>query len=410
MLSTALSIDRALAQVTADPLRSLPRVVFLAASSTSPVVYSSARGYAHLPSTPGPLDELAQLGATSVSDKSVFELFSAGKLVTTIAALQLVDEGRLSLDDDARAVVTELAGMKRFVKFGEDEEPVLEENNEAITVRQLMTHTAGFTYGFFHPDLDKIADKAGVGASPYCAEATKEWLFKYPLWHRPGKRFQYGLSIDWLGLVIEAVSGLPLEEYLRKRIFRLLGIDDASFAPNPSQVSMAYTPPSANELYTFSPPPPMSTSHSFGGCGLKCSALSFVRILCCLLNGGKDAESGTQLLKPETVDLMFSPQLETEQQRKDVAPLAALMEPSGLALKGANFGLGGVLVGKGHSGGRGKGSLTWSGASNNSWVVDREHDIAFVVFSDVLPFPSPAVKEVWCKVEAELYKGLKEEK
>jgi CubicO group peptidase (beta-lactamase class C family) len=141
-ISTVPALDAAIKRATADPYHLLPRAVVMAATSTAPCIYSGRGGYAQLPSRPTPADELACRGEL-ITDTSIFELYSCTKLVAAVATLQLVEQGRLGLDDDASHYVPELGEVKLFKGFDAEGELVLEENRVPITVRMLLTHTAG---------------------------------------------------------------------------------------------------------------------------------------------------------------------------------------------------------------------------------------------------------------------------
>ena len=141
-ISTARALDAAIERATADPYRLLPRAVVMAATASAPCIYSGRGGYARLPSRPTPADELARSGEP-ITDRSIFELYSCTKLVAAVATLQLVEQGRIGLDDDASRYVPELGEVKLFKGFDAEGELVLEENRVPITLRMLLTHTAG---------------------------------------------------------------------------------------------------------------------------------------------------------------------------------------------------------------------------------------------------------------------------
>lgn len=191
-LSTAAALDAAIDRATADPYRALPRAVVMAASSTSPCVCSGRGGYAQLPRRPTSADELARKGEP-ITDASIFELYSCTKLVTAITALQLVEQGRIGLDDVASDFVPALGQVRLFRRFDAEGELVLEENVVPITVRMLLTHTAGtakasslppsprvlthgpsgFAYYTHNPAVTQIAAKLGIRPMPYSFAAEK---------------------------------------------------------------------------------------------------------------------------------------------------------------------------------------------------------------------------------------------
>ncbi|BGP19083.1 hypothetical protein JCM10213v2_007170 [Rhodosporidiobolus nylandii] len=405
--ATATAIDAAIAAATADPYYSVPRLVFAAGSSSSPILYSGAGGYGRLPPSPADLDKEGE----KITADSCYELYSCTKLVGSIAALQLVEQGLISFNDDAAKYVPELAAAKVFKGWDEQDEPILEEKERAVTVRMLLTHTSGAVY-FFHAleDVNKVAKKLGINPAPYGETATPNCLYKMPLC-QPGTRWTYGTSIDWLTKIVENVTGLDLETYFQERIFRPLGITDISFNPNPSQIDMAFSPPasSPSSPYTFARNTAMSAVHRYGGAGLKGSPSSYLKLLRAILRGGA-VEDGERILKPETVELMFEPQLNEKQARDlqlaEVRGSEPFSRAAGKSLEDANWGLGGMLSGTGLASGRGARSLHWSGMANTYWVIDRANDVCFVLFSNIIPYGNDAVFAAWHEIETELYKGL----
>ncbi|GAA6041492.1 hypothetical protein JCM8097_001903 [Rhodosporidiobolus ruineniae] len=407
ILSTAPALDAAIAAATADPYRNLPRVVFMAASSSTPVLYSGKGGYARLPNSRKE-EDMKEKGEV-IQEDSIFELYSCTKLVGTIAALQLVEQGKINLDADASVYLPELKAVKLFKGWEDPEEktkPILVENNKPISCRQLITHSAGFVYYF--NDLENIpalAKALDIQATPYGEKATPEDLYKMPLLHEPGSTWKYGTSIDWLTRIVEMVSGLDLESYLQKNIFGPLGITDISFEPNPAQMDMAFGDAAdTSKPYRFAPNPPMHPQHRYGGAGLKGSAPSYLRLLRCILRGGE--LDGARILEQETVDSMFEPQLEGKPAQdlrdwvwKDSDPFS---KRAGKSLPDSNWGLGGHLSGTGLASGRGARSLAWSGAA----VIDRERDVCYTYFTNLLPWGADQVFDAWHELETQLYKGL----
>ncbi|BGP37734.1 hypothetical protein JCM10449v2_001656 [Rhodotorula kratochvilovae] len=405
MLSTAPAIDAAIREATADPYTNLPRAIVLAATSSDPALYRGFGGWAQLPEDPPKLEE----EGVPIAEDSIYELYSATKVVATVAALQLVEQGELALSDDASKYVPELKDVKIFKGFDEAGEILYEENDTPITVEMLATHTAGFLYFFLDPNVAQVAQKLGIQMIPNGPGAGRKDLVKMPLFRKPGSGFQYGPNIDWLTLVVEAVNGLDLETYFQKNIFGPLGITDISFAANPAQISMAHVDEQKGRYRFGSPDIPTGGPEHFGGAGLRGPAPSYLRFLRALLRGGE--LDGARILKEETVALMFEDHLVSDKQRADfhafgVNDQEPFSRKAGKPLPDMSFGLGGGLSGKGLASGRGAKALTWSGMANTYWVIDRERDVAFVVWTNVLPYSVQQIHDLWEKAEVELYKGL----
>ncbi|GJN88803.1 hypothetical protein Rhopal_001773-T1 [Rhodotorula paludigena] len=408
MLSAAPILDSLIAK--AD----LPRLVFLAASASEEwQIHTGTGGDARRATT--------EPNGQSVTASHVFELFSCTKLVTAVALMQLIEQGKIALDDDAATFVPEFGRVKLFKGFSDTGELVLERNETPITVRMLATHTAGFAYPYHSDTGRRIALKLGVDPFPYDAKATLGEIVDFPLMHPPGQRFTYGTSFDWLGLVIEAASGLDLEAYFQRHIFTPLGIMDASFCPPSGQIPLAYL--STAPPVRYAPSPPL-TSRPLGGCGLKTSPSSFLRILQALLRGGDGL-----FRKQESVELLSRAQLRTEEQRESLRDaVGAWVSP--WSRKGGeadmDLAIGGALTGgvgkSGEESRRGKGTLSWSGRAasyltaeapgaeqNDYWVIDRERGVCFLLWTNTLPSAHPQVIELWEKLETALYDGLEQQ-
>ncbi|GAA5836633.1 hypothetical protein JCM9279_000450 [Rhodotorula babjevae] len=429
-LSAAAALDQHLRDATIDPYRQVPRAVFLAATSDDPALYRGHAGWARLPAHEVSPEELAKAKeGTPIEEDSRFELFSCTKLCGSIAALQLVEQGRVDLHGEARQYVPEIGDLKVLKGFGEDGEPELEEQERPVTVQQLLTHTSGFIYSTWHEYGPQLEKHLGHAVAPYGKDATRDCLYRVPLFHQPGSSFHYGTSIDWLTRIVEEVSGLDLATYFQKHIFDPLDIHDLSFFDDDAQIDLADAPTSSSSTgpavptdspaptvpYTFRRPTPYSATLRYGGSGLKGSAPSYLRILRALLHGGAlddsaSTSTSSRILKPETVDLMFTPQLTAAQretyQRDQWAGGEPFSRRAGKALEDADWGLGGALTGTGLASGRSARSLHWSGMANTFWVIDREKDVAFVFFSNLLPYGNQAIFDLWEKLETDLYQGL----
>ncbi|GAA5890052.1 hypothetical protein JCM6882_009212 [Rhodosporidiobolus microsporus] len=406
-LSTAPALDAAVAEATADPYHGLPRLAVLATTSAIPVAYSSFGGFDQLPPTPGDLS-----AATKLTEDSIYSLWSCTKLVTTIAALQLVERGEVGLEDDASRWLPELKELKLFKSFKENGEAELVPVDTVVTVKQLLTHTAGFVYEYHEPML-QLTKKLGL-TLPYASDSRRESVTGMPCFFPPGERWHYGPSNDWLSLLIEKASGLDLDAYFKKYIFEPLDIHDTTYKSTPTRMTMAYEPKSPGGPYTFDAGREFSQQQYFGGSGLYGSAPSYLKILRTLLRGGK-TDSGAQLLKPETVDSMFVNYLDRAEQMEDLWAFTKTgndpwNHKGAVKVPALGYGYGGNLTREGLPSGRGKGALTWSGFANTYWVVDREKDVAFLVWTNIIPHSSPKTFEAWEKVEPLIYQGLAEQR
>src|SRR5438105_1337777 len=198
----------------------VPGVVAMAATREG-TVYQGAFGKRALPA-----------GAQMTVD-TVFWIASMTKAITSIAAMQQVEQGRLSLDEPLGKVLPELEKIMVLEGFAADGQPSLRPPKRPITLRHLLTHTAGFTYDIWSAEMGRYQEHAGVPGIIECKHVT----LQTPLLFDPGERWNYGINIDWAGKAVEEVTGKRLEQYFRDSIFEPLGMKDSSFVLRDDQRS-----------------------------------------------------------------------------------------------------------------------------------------------------------------------------
>jgi len=198
--------------------REIPGVVAMAVGEDG-VFYEGAFGLRALPD-----------GAAMTMD-TVFRIASMTKAITSVAALQLVEQGKLALDDPVPAIDPALAKPQVLVLFDRAGRPILRPARRAITLRHLLTHTAGFSYEIWNRNMLQFN---GVSKLPPMSSGRRAAL-RVPLMFDPGDRWEYGINIDWVGRLVEEVSGEHLDVYMRDHIFAPLGMDDTGFRPNDAQ-------------------------------------------------------------------------------------------------------------------------------------------------------------------------------
>ncbi|KAF5598144.1 beta-lactamase transpeptidase [Fusarium pseudoanthophilum] len=248
---------------------------------------------------------------------TTFWIASCTKLVTTIAAMQLVESGNVSLDseDDIQHILPELS---RLMVLKEDRNGVLGlvEQERKITLRMLLSHTAGFGYSFSNAKLKRWYDPIGINEFD-----CQDWdIFSQPLVNQPGTVWEYGVGIDWAGRFVERVSGLSLDEYCHLHIFQPLGVSRTTFFPTKEmKENLAFIHrrrlDGSVRLYEhghlFRKPLMASADTSretilnSGGAGLFSNPVEYCKILAMLLNQGKDSQTSRRILKTETVQGIF---------------------------------------------------------------------------------------------------------
>ena len=305
------------------------------------------------------------------------------KALTSVAALQLVEQERLRLDQTVSSVIPAFGELQLLEGFDGDE-PRLRKLSREPTIQHLLTHTSGLAYWFSNPDLKRWHDVTGA---PDPLTGLRKCL-DTPLVAEPGERWEYGVNTAWLGLVVEAVAGQPLDAYLAEHVFAPLGMNDATFTPTAAQrerlmdihVRTSDGGLAVSDLVILEDP-----ELAFGGEGAYATAGDYMRFLRALLRGGE--LDGSRILQPETVSLMLTDHLEG-------APLPEVMEsaipeltndvPSLPVRQG--WGLGLHLVMEDLPGMRRAGTGDWAGLFNSYYWVDPTTGITAAIFTQLLPF------------------------
>ena len=348
------------------------------------VRYSRALGVADVASgAPMAVDTLAQIASMT-------------KALVSVGAMQLVEQGRLSLDDDIGKVLPELANPQVLERFGADGQPQTRPARRPVTLRHLLTHTAGFGYSFIHPEVLQVYAARGM------PKAGTLDTIRMPLMFDPGERWEYGVSTDWAGLAIEAVTGERLNDYLTANLFEPLGMKDTAFRPAlPDQAAKVHirTPDGA-----LSPIPLYIGGGEFdgGGGGGTSTAPDYARFVRMLLNGGE--LDGARVLKAETV---------AEMGQNHVAPLRAgymgtampdIAQPyDTFPDQHTGWGLGFLINPEPGPNGRSPGSLAWAGIFNSYYWIDPVKGVGGVFVSQLSPFGDPGALDCFGALERMAY-------
>lgn len=312
---------------------------------------------------------------------SIWRMYSQTKPVTGVAMMILYEEGRWKLDDPVTKYVPEFAGLKVFKGMDADGKPILEPIARAATMRELMTHTAGFAYGLVTDNyVDKLYRDSGMLGAPTLSAAMTE-AARLPLAAQPGERWKYSVAVDIQGYIVEKLSGQSLPDFMQSRIFGPLGMTDTAFWVPEDKRSRLTT------LYYFNPregkllpaegfmvlPVDKPPTAANGGGGLVSTMADFTRFATMLSNGGE--LDGVRILAPATIRLMAANHL------SDVTlPTYQADNP------GRGFGLDVDVVMDPAAAGliAGKGSYGWGGAAGTWFWVDPENDVVFLGYIQVL--------------------------
>lgn len=313
----------------------------------------------------------------------VLFLASATKLIATIAALQCVDDGLLSLTGDLSSVAPELAAKQVLPAApsdnDDDKPPVLEPLQRPITLEMLLTHSSGISYDFLNPQIAQWRKKFGPPQED--KPRPVEVAFNYPLKFQPGTSWMYGPGLDWAGRIVERVTGGTLGDHVQKRICEPLGMNSAQFYPVTREdlrerlVDLNPDDPDGYGRAVVGGSADMNkhAEGHFGGHGLFMPGSDYAKVLRSLLaNDGK-------LLKPATVDAMFQQHLSPEAAEGHKAALAG---PIGIFFRvgtelgmKVGYGLGGLLTLEDVDGWYGERTLTWGGGLTIAWFIDRKNDL-----------------------------------
>lgn len=281
------------------------------------------------------------------------------KLASAISILQVVERGLITLDEDVRPRIKFLAEVEIIRGFDESTgKPILEPNTEFITLRRLLTHTVGLCYDM---QDDMIMRWRRYTRKDKINMSWTEEGFATPLLFTPGTDFVYGTSIDWATMILEQVTGQKLSAYMSENIFGPLVMKNTGFWPE----AVAKIPFRTSNGVLEDAPSPLHKEHPIesGGAGLFSTASDYSKMLLAVLQG--------KLLKEDSMELLFTPQLSPEVQKslmKKIAGAPDAYSPEYPPGTPASFALGGMVNLEDIPGKRSKGSMMWSGYTNPHWV------------------------------------------
>ena len=326
---------------------------------------------------------------------SVFWLASMTKAVTSVAAMQLVEQGRIGLEQPLDAVVPKLANPQVLDGFDPDRQPRLRPARRSITLHDLLTHTAGFVYETWNADIGRYLKATGRPGTASGLNAALE----QPLAFDPGERWEYGINIDWVGKVVEAVSGQTLGAYFADHITGPLGMVDTQFGrPDSDRVVTVHRRDAAGSLEASGSGRPAKPELESGGGGLYSTGPDYLKFLAMLLQGGGS------LLRPETVAMMARNQigaLEVDQMATMIPTTSNLVNFFPGMVK--RWGYGFLINTVAGPAGRSAGSLAWGGLANCYYWLDPASQVAGLVMTQILPFADPAVLGVLDRFEGAIY-------
>lgn len=301
-----------------------------------------------------------------IEDNTIFRIFSMTKPVTAVALMSLYDEGKFKLDDKVSQYIPEF--KETLVYQSEGSDPALVPQSEEMTIRHLLTHTSGLTYGW-DPNayVDSLYRVTGAGGWEGTIGEKVKIMAGLPLKYQPGTKWEYSLSIDVAGYLVEVLSGIPLDQFFKGRIFDPLKMEDTGFytpEEKHNRLSALYYIDKEGNLKAiegefkdaFKKPVTMFS----GGGGLVSTMDDYSRFCLMLLNGGE--LDGTRILQESTVQMIMSDQL-----------------PEAVNYRaGKGYGLAGQVNLEG-------GEYSWAGAASTNFWIDPENEMIIITYTQLMP-------------------------
>jgi CubicO group peptidase (beta-lactamase class C family) len=383
-------IDAVLKQ--AVDTREVPGVVAMAATDKG-LFYEGAFGVRELAKGP------------DMTLDSVFRIASMTKAITSVAAMQLVEQGKLKLEEPVPNIDPALGSPQVLEGFDAASAPRLRPAKRPITLRHLLTHTAGFSYEIWDANMVRYVKASGMPSTATGKVAS----IRMPLVFDPGDKWEYGVNIDWVGRLVESVSGQTLDAYFRDKIFAPLGMKDSGYVTSDEQRARQARVHQRQADGALAPQPletPFTPEFWSGGGPLYSTGRDYLTFLQALLHGGR--HNGTRILKPETVALMGKNHtgdipagiLKTTTPARsndvDLFPGAPI-----------RWGLGYMLNMEPGPNGRSAGTVSWGGIFNTYYWLDPAKRVTGLIMTQILPFADTRTLKLYGQFERSVYETLK---
>jgi methyl acetate hydrolase len=342
--------------------------------------------------------------AAMTSDTVVW-IASMTKALTGTTAMQLVEQGKLDLSSPASKWVPELGSVQVLEGFDAAGKPQTRKPKQPITLRHLLTHTAGFSYEIWNANIQRCQQAGNIPGIISCQSAA----LRTPLLFDPGERWDYGINIDFVGKAVETASGKKLGAVLKENLFEPLGMKDTAFKITPSMRQRLAKIHQRGEDDKLAPlmdlEIPQEPEFEMGGGGLYGTAGDYLKFVRMMLNAGK--AGGKQVLKAETVKTMAANHIGP----LHVGPLKTAMAPlsndvdifPGMPKK---WGLSFLINTEKAPTGRSAGSLAWAGLANTYFWIDQVKGVGGVYLSQVLPFADKKSLPLYAEFETAVYQSM----
>jgi CubicO group peptidase (beta-lactamase class C family) len=383
------SIDAILSQAVGA--KTVPGVVAVAATDKG-VVYEGAFGQREI-GKPAPM-----------TLDTVVWIASMTKAITATAAMQLVERGKLVLERPAGDVIPQLGAAKVLEGFDAAGMPRLRAPKRPITLRHLLTHTAGFAYEIWNPSIAQFQQATGTPGITTCTNAA----LGTPLVFDPGDKWEYGINIDWVGKMVEATSGQKLDRYFQDNIFGPLGMKDTSFKLSASQRARLASVHQRGPDGSLAPIEfglPENPEFLMGGGGLYGTAGDYLTFCRMIMQDG--TLNGAQVLRKDTVGLMAQNHIGALEIGVFKTAIPALSNDVELfPSMSKKWGLSFLINTQTASTGRSANSLAWAGLANTYFWIDRTKRVCGVFLSQLFPFYDNIAIDLLGKFETAVYRGV----
>ena len=339
----------------------------------------------------------------AMTPDTVVWIASMTKAITAAAAMQLVEQGRLDLDRPAGTVVEHLGEVEVLEGFDDAGQPITRPPRQAVTLRHLLTHTAGYAYEMWNQDVVRYQEAKGLPQIITCQNAALDT----PLLFDPGDRWEYGINLDWVGKMVEAVSGQTLGQYMKAHILDPLGMHDTAFTITPdmdARLAKIHARGADDSLVPIDLVMEQSPEFEMGGAGLYATVGDYVKFIRMILNKGN--AGGRRVLQPETVAEMSVNQMGDCR----VCKLTTVMpefsaDADFLPGMDKTWGLSFMINAEQAPTGRAAGSLAWAGLANSFYWIDATNGIGGVYLTQILPFADEKSLSLYLEFERTVYEN-----
>jgi len=364
----------------------IPGVVAIAATSDE-IIMEGAAGHRDISTN------------TEMTVDTIARIASMTKAITSVAVMQLCEQGKIELDQPVSDFLPDLAAVKVLEGFDADDKPILRPAKTAVTIRQLLTHTSGYVYDIWNQNAAHY---------PSSRNSKGNVSIDVPLAFDPGTRWEYGISTDILGVLVEVVSGQSLDDYFREHIFIPLGMRDTYFIVPEEKLPRLATAYAKSDQGELTPIPYSRPSKDFfsGGGGLRSTARDYLRFLRAILRDGE--LDGVRILSTASVDLMAQNHIGDLEAANSMVSFAPNLSNNVDFIPGSvdKFGLGFLINTDPVPAGRSAGSLAWAGLYNSYYWIDREKDVCGVLITQILPFFDADVLALLKEFETAVYAAV----